>query len=475
MHILAFGTWQRYHLPSSIREARVHDHQVTMSSISSPELRVIKRYEVSPPPGTVDDSTLSLTYLDLVWLTNGSVERVFFYPLAVSVSHFIDSVVPTLKSSLSAALRHFYPLAGKIRSSAASSDGYEIHYADGDSVPFTVAEYSGDFDDLSGDYPRPVNDFLPLLPELPPSSTDGDGLRVLALQATLFPECGVAVGFTVHHAACDGSSLIRFYSTWAAACAGAGVVVPPVIDRTVITDPDDLYSVFYNGFVKGQSIQSMMHQKAPPDAVLQSFTIGKNHIQKLKELVTQSGDLSFRCSTVVVAFAYVWVCHVKARLTEISNKRIFMAFAGDCRPRLKPPIPAGFFGNCISACVAEAKAWVLTNENGVVAAARLIGEAIEVFKDNPLKAAKELPELFKTLSEADSLTVAGSPMFKVYDVNFGWGKPKKVEIPSIAKTGAISAGQSRQEEGGVEIGLVRLKAEMQRFEKHFYDGLKMFE
>ncbi|XP_074581295.1 phenolic glucoside malonyltransferase 1-like [Curcuma longa] len=446
-----------------------------MSSISSPELRIIGTYQVSPPPRTVDESALSLTFLDLLWLQAGSVERVFFYPLAVSVSHFIDSVVPTLKSSLSVALRSFYPLAGKIRRSAARPDGYEIHYADGDCVPFTVAEHSGDFDDLSGDYPRPVNDLLPLLPELPPSSTDGDGLRVMALQATLFPERGVAVGVTVHHSACDGSSSIRFISAWAAACAGAGVVVPPVIDRTVISDPDDLYSVFYKGFVKGQSIQSMMHQKAPPDAVLESFTIGKNHIQKLKELVTQSGDLSFRCSTVVVAFAYVWVCHVKARLPGISNKRIFMAFAADCRARLKPPIPAAFFGNCISGCVAEAKAWVLANEIGVVAAARLIGEAIEVFKENPLKGYEQLPELFKIVSEADMLSVAGSPMFKVYDVNFGWGKPKKVEITSIAKTGAISVAESRQEEGGVEIGLVRPKAEMQLFEKHFYDGLKMLE
>ncbi|KAG6477787.1 phenolic glucoside malonyltransferase 1-like [Zingiber officinale] len=441
----------------------------------SPELRVIKRYEVSPPPGTVDDSTLSLTYLDLLWLKNGSVERVFFYPLAVSVSHFIDSVVPTLKSSLSAALRHFYPLAGKIRSSAASSDGYEIHYADGDSVPFTVAEYSGDFDDLSSDHPRLFNDMLPLLPELPESSIDNNGIRLLALQATLFPERGVAVGISVHHGACDGSSSTRFLSAWASACAGAGVMVPPVIDRSMITDPDDLYSVFLNGIVRRQSNTSMMHLKAPPDAVLQSFTIGKYHIQKLKELVMQSGDLSFRCSTVVAAFAYVWVCHFKARLPEISSKCILMAMAGDCRPWLKPPVPAAFFGNCITFAFTEAKACDLEKENGVAAAARLIGKAVQVFKENPLKDAKHWPGGFKIEKEPDFLTVAGSPTFKVYNLDFGWGRPKKVEITSIGKTGAISVAESRQEEGGVEIGLVRPKAEMQLFEKHFYDGLKMFE
>ncbi|XP_074586483.1 phenolic glucoside malonyltransferase 1-like [Curcuma longa] len=446
-----------------------------MSPIGSPELRIIKRYEVSPPPGTVDDTTLSLTYFDLLWLKNGSVERVFFYPVALSASNFIDSIVPTLISSLSVALRHFYPLAGKIRSSDARPDGYEIYYADGDSVPFIVAEYSGDFDDLSSDRPRLVEDMLPLLPELPESSTDGDGIRLLALQATLFPERGVAVGISVHHGACDGSSSTRFLSAWASACAGAGVVVPPVIDRSVITDPDDLYSVFYEWIVKRQSNQSMMPLKAPKDVVLQSFTISKYHIQKLKELVTQSGDLSFHCSTVVVAFAYVWVCHFKARLPEISNKRIFMAFAGDCRPLLKPSIPTAFFGNCISFTSAEAKACDLTKENGVVEAARLIGKVVETFKENPLKDVKEWSEGFKILRESDFLTVAGSPMFKVYNLDFGWGRPKKVEITSIAKTGAMAVAESRKEEGGVEIGLVRPILEMQLFEKHFYDGLKMLE
>ncbi|KAG6477785.1 hypothetical protein ZIOFF_061216 [Zingiber officinale] len=132
---------------------------------------------------------MSLAYLDLIWLHAGSIERVFFYPIAVTVSNFIDSVVPTLKSSLSTALCHFYPLAGKIRNSVASSDGYEIHYPDGDSVPFTVAKYSGDFDDLSSDHPRLFNDMLPLLPE---SSIDNNDIRLLALQAMLIPECEVS-------------------------------------------------------------------------------------------------------------------------------------------------------------------------------------------------------------------------------------------------------------------------------------------
>lgn len=448
---------------------------VNMSPIPSPELRVISNYQVSPPPGTIGESTLPLTYLDLLWLGAGSVERVFFYPLAVSASHFIHSVVPALESSLSVALRNFYPLAAKIRHSATRPDGYEIHYVDGDSVPFTVAEYSGDFDDLSGDHPRPFNDLLPLVPELPQSGTDGDGLRLLAVQATLFPERGVAIGIAVHHSACDGSSTIRFVSAWATACAGVGVAPLPLIDRSMISDPDDLYTVFYNGMIKGEAVQTMMHQKAQPDAVLETFTIGKNQIQKLKRLVTQSGDLSFRCSTIVVAFAYVWVCHVKARLPQTSDKRVIMGVAGDLRARLKPPIPAAYFGNCVSGAITETKAGDLTEENAVVVAARLIGEAIEAFKEEPFKGVAEWPESSKTFCEADILSVAGSPTFKVYDVDFGWGRPKKVEITAIAKTGAMAVAESRDEEGGVEIGLVKPKAEMAMFEKHFHDGLKTIQ
>ncbi|CAL9086709.1 unnamed protein product, partial [Musa textilis] len=135
------------------------------------------------------ESTLALTFFDLAWVNAGAVERVFFYHLPHSTSYFFDSILPNLKSFLSLALQQFYPLAGKI---CHPLDKYEIHYADGDSVPFTVAEYEADFEDIYGSHARDINVLPPLVPQLPKS--DDGRVPLLALQVTVFPNQGAAIG-----------------------------------------------------------------------------------------------------------------------------------------------------------------------------------------------------------------------------------------------------------------------------------------
>ncbi|RZR75340.1 hypothetical protein BHM03_00055132 [Ensete ventricosum] len=183
---------------------------------SLPAFRVIERARVSPPPGGVSESTLPLSFFDLAWVNAGAVERVIFYHLPHSTSYFFDSILHDIKSSLSLALQQFYPLAGKI---CHPFDKYEIHYADGDSVPFRVAEYEADFEDISSSHARDIDVLRPLVPQQPKS--DAGRVPLLALQVTVFPNQGAAIGVAVHHAACDGLSSIRFMSCWASTCAQA--------------------------------------------------------------------------------------------------------------------------------------------------------------------------------------------------------------------------------------------------------------
>ncbi|CAD5170718.1 unnamed protein product [Musa acuminata subsp. malaccensis] len=446
---------------------------------SPPQLRLLQTSQVSPPPGTASESILPLTFFDILWLRGGAVERVFFYRLPYSTSYFCASVLPDLESSLSLALQQFYPLAGKIRRSPGlDDDKYEIRYVDGDSVSFTVAEYDADFDEVSGDHARDVGSLLPLLPRL--SRSDDDGVPVLALQVTVFPNQGVAVGVAVHHAGCDGSSSMRFMFSWASTCAGprssaAAVVVPPVFDRSLVSVPRDLYSIFYRYY--GQRADWIIHEDPPVDMVIASFALKKDHIRRLKELVSakagamEGGGASLRCSTIMATYAYVWVCLVKARAYG-SDRAAHFIFAADCRGRLRPPLPAAYFGNCIGVCFVEAKAGDLLRENGVVSAAKAIGKAIEEFADDPLRGAETWPERIKSIVPRQPLSVAGSPRFRVYDLDFGWGRPKKVVITSIMRSGAMSMAESREEEGGVEIGLVLPKHEIDQFGTCFSDGLE---
>lgn len=65
------------------------------------------------------------------------------------------------------------------------------------------------------------------------------------------------------------------------------------------------------------------------------------------------------------------------------------------------------------------------------------------------------------------LSVAGSPRMLVYEADFGWGKPEKVEVISVGDTGAIAMAESRGDGGGVEIGVVLDRDEMDEFGKEF--------
>jgi hypothetical protein len=70
------------------------------------------------------------------------------------------------------------------------------------------------------------------------------------------------------------------------------------------------------------------------------------------------------------------------------------------------------------------------------------------------------------------LSVAGSPRFRVYEVDFGFGKPAKVDIVSVARTGALALAESRScEGGGLEVGISLRPDGMGRFRECFAEAM----
>ncbi|KEH21666.1 anthocyanin 5-aromatic acyltransferase [Medicago truncatula] len=114
---------------------------------------------------------------------------------------------------------------------------------------------------------------------------------------------------------------------------------------------------------------------------------------------------------------------------KIENKNALMGLNIDCRNRLGAPTPATYFGNC-----------ELLGEDGLMVAVEVLSETLETLKDVVLNGAENWSSwLLEGLAIADVKTIgsAGSPKFEVYSTDFGCGKPKKVEIVSINKTGAF--------------------------------------
>ncbi|KAJ7000633.1 hypothetical protein NC653_011173 [Populus alba x Populus x berolinensis] len=228
-------------------------------------------------------------------------------------------------------------------------------------------------------------------------------------------------------------------------------------------DPEGLDMVYLNNWLElkwpGVDLNPRSLQLLPAIAVRSSsvratFELSREDIKKLRERVlanlVKEGSKETRpihLSTFVLVLAHGFVCIAKARGFE-SNRKVLIGFAVDSESLLE--------------------------ENGFMHVAEMLSELIKNLEKGVLDGAKETAASFmkEAAGGAALLGVAGSNRFEVYGTDFGWGKPEKVEITSIDRTGAISLAESKDGNGGVEIGFVLEKHEMEKFTSLFVDGLK---
>ncbi|KAK8493679.1 hypothetical protein V6N13_046668 [Hibiscus sabdariffa] len=453
-------------------------------------VKIVDRSHVSPPPGSVSTTSLPLSFFDFPWLICRPMQRLFFYHLPFSTLHFINSILPSLKSSLSLSLKSFYPFAGSLICPPSPQKPH-ILYTDGDSVAFVVAESCADFDRTIGYHARDVQDLHPLVPELPQS--DNCVQPLLALQVTVFPDSGISIGATFCHAVADGRSFNQFMKYWASVCRSAGNSAPamPFLERSVIQekDPRGIEQVFLNDWwscaSNWEDDKEQVHHDVFTDKVRATFVIGRADIERLKLHVLnrsteKRGAGLPRASTFVVACALVWTSLIKAQQLggslnhhQDADEVYYFCFVADCRNRPELAIPATYFGNCLAICFVQMTGSELMGEDGVLAATKAIGNRVEEFEKGALIGAEKWISNWIEISGTGRLfTVAGSPKFRVYDTDFGWGRPKKTEVVHVDASAAIYVGDYRDEDGGIEIGLALKRDEMDTFSGVFHRGLK---
>ena len=212
-------------------------------------VNVLEHCRITPPPGSVDDSSLPLTFFDIPWLNFPFLKLLFFYESSHSKAYFVETIIPRLKHSLSLTLKLFFPLSGNL---IFPTDGStpEIRCMDGDSVSLVFAECSSDFDHLSGNHQLHDTVFHSLDVQISSKSTKFGPLLVpiLAIQVTKFPNSGICIGFTLHHAARDANAFFRFVRSWASINKMGGEtelrIELPFYDRTVVRDPIGLHSAY---------------------------------------------------------------------------------------------------------------------------------------------------------------------------------------------------------------------------------------
>ncbi|WVZ15280.1 hypothetical protein V8G54_012846 [Vigna mungo] len=454
---------------------------------SAAPLKVIQVCSVAPLQeptlSTLVPTSLPLTFFDLLWLRFPPVQRLFFYHFPHPTSSFLHSLLPSLKHSLSLTLQHFLPFSGTLTWPSHSPKPI-INYLPGDTVSFTVAQSDLNFDHLCSRLCEASqrNDLVPHL------ANSHDKASLLAVQVTLFPNAGFCIGVTTHHAAFDGKSSSMFIKAWAYICSNLqNPTTPtptpslphhlsPIFDRSLIRDPSGLAELYADQWMNhnGSNNRSLKVWEpltaTPSDGLKGFFELTPSQIQKLKQYGNSKVKVAVHLSTFSVTCAYVLACLVKAK--QVKEENVVYIFAVECRRRLDPPIPATYFGNCISGQYVVALTKELIGKDGFICALEGIVEALNrVKEEGVLKGAERSVSIMHDAGEVKKISTAGSPLFEVYSIDFGWGRPKKVDMVSADKTRAFSISESRDINGGIEIGLVLPKSEMEDFTSLFLQGL----
>ncbi|KAI3704472.1 hypothetical protein L1987_74693 [Smallanthus sonchifolius] len=412
---------------------------------SFPVLTVLEESQVSPPPATVSDTLLPLTYFDFLWLRQPPIHNLFFYDLSITQTQFTQTIIPTLKHSLSITLQHFFPFAGNLFVFPTSTQKPEIRYVEGDSVAVKFAECNRDFNELTANHPRVCEKFYHLIPVLDQADKTSHSTKIplFSVQVTLFPNSGIAIAMTNNHCLGETSTRFCFLNAWAS-IARVGTNEWFLANRTlpfydrVVENPkiDESYLVNFG------KVETFKEDYVPPelcgpiDKVRATFILPRVVLNRLKSLVSTQLPMLAYVSSFTVACGYIWSCLATTR--QADELELF-AFTIDCRARMNPPIPAAYFGNCVGGCMAMERTTRLTRKEGFVTAAKLIGESLHKTLSDKDGVVKEITGSFRDFFPGGfpttTIGVAGTPKLKFYDLDFGWGATR---LPSLKPPSVVS-------------------------------------
>jgi shikimate O-hydroxycinnamoyltransferase len=284
------------------------------------------------------------------------------------------------------------------------------------------------------------------------------------LQVTFLKCGGVAVGTGMHHVTMDGAGAIQFIRAWTALARGESPSWTPFHDRT------------------------LLHARSPPHVPFEHPVYSPEHLNgSPRPFVTRVytvppkllADIRSRCapgaSTYCAVTAHLWRAMCVARSLPADGETRLRVPA-NIRQRLRPPLPATYFGNAIVRDLVTVKVGdVLSQPLGFVAdrikrAVSRVDDAfvrsvvdyleLEAEKGNQAARGQFMPE-----SDLWVVSWLGMP---IHDADFGWGRPGFVAPAQMFGSGTAYVTQGYDKDDPISV-LFALEPEyLQTFEKAFY-------
>ncbi|KAA8533694.1 hypothetical protein F0562_031211 [Nyssa sinensis] len=344
-----------------------------------------------------------------------------------------EDIVEKLKDGLRVVLEEFYQLAGKL---GKDEDGvFRVEYDDdmeGVEVGVAVAEEMEIADLLAEEDTAKLKELVPYNGIL---NLEGLHRPLLAVQLTKLRD-GLAIGCAFNHAIVDGTSTWHFITSWAEICNGSSTIsVPPFLERTKARNTRVKLNIELPSDAP-QHATSANGDLTASDPPLREkiFRFSESTIDQIKsKLNSNPSDGSKTFSTFQSLSTHVWRAITRARQLKPEDYTVVAVFA-DCRKRVDPPMPERYFGNLIQAIFTVTAAGLLLASPPEFGAT-MIQKAIDIHDSKAIdgrnKEWESNPKIFQYKDAGPNCVALGSsPRFKVYDVDFGWGKPESVRSGS---------------------------------------------
>ncbi|KFK33265.1 hypothetical protein AALP_AA6G352200 [Arabis alpina] len=365
-------------------------------------------------------------------------------------------IIPRLRASLSTALEIHFPFAGRLVKVDNHEDNTVSFYidCDGSGAKFVHSKAeSVSVNDLlqsNGSVPDFITHFFPAN-----NVESRDALisePLLALQVTEMKD-GVFISFGYNHMMADGSSLWNFFHTLSKICLNGS---RSDSDQLIVLKDWFLDGIDYPVHIPVSEMEIRPSRKVSTKERV--FHFSKKKISYLKAKANDEiGSTDLKISSLQAVLAYLWLSimrHSGLNREEGTQCKV----AANMRQRLNPPLEKEYFGNVTQLAVATSTVGELL-DRGLGWTALQISKAVRSQTNESYKTLAEnwvrnvkIPKIGVGSRMADnSLIVASSPFFDVYDHDFGWGKPIAPRAGPGNGIGGLLVMFRGAEEGSIDV------------------------
>ncbi|CAH8329762.1 unnamed protein product [Eruca vesicaria subsp. sativa] len=421
---------------------------------------VVKSTSIVHPRNIVNQSSdrvkkINLTPWDLLRLPFGYPQRGLFFHKPDDLD--IDTIISKLKTSLSIALHHFYPLAGHLVKEVneeehtvsyfisccddgSGSGGVKFIHAAAKTLAISDLVKSGFVDGMLGSFFFPATGI---------KNYQGVSNPLLMVQVTGLKD-GIFISYGYNSTVADGKSIWKFINAWSEICfKGSGSVPMDCFLKGWFLD-----CIRYPIRVPDPETEQPSNVASTTSNMIQEFVfrLTKENVLKLKakandEAVSkEDGEIS----SFQAVLGHIWRSRVKhgdMSREEETHCRVPI----DMRQRLKPKLKEDCFGNLVHTGTVTFKVGDML-EHGLGWLAQRINTMVRSQTDDNIKAFGEkwVKNGEIPVSVCATLLVSSCPRFNVYGNDFGWGKPIGLRSGPPHSNGKLVVIQG-VEEGGLEF------------------------